>query len=36
MVTEQLAVVIPQQAIFYNVFSLCLWLRMIRKSDKGV
>ena len=22
--------------IFYNIYILCLWLRIIRRSDKGV
>ena len=29
-------VVTPQQMIFYNVFILCLWLRIIKSSNKGV
>ena len=29
-------VVILQQANFYNIFILCLWLRMTRRSDQGV
>ena len=29
-------VVIVQQAIFYNVFILCLLLRIIRSSDQDV
>ena len=28
-------VVILQQVIFYNIFILCLWLRMVRRSDQG-
>ena len=28
--------VIAQQVIFYNVFILCLLLRIIRSSDQGV
>ena len=28
--------VTPQQGIFYNVFILCLWLRIIVSSDQGV
>ena len=30
------AVVILQQANFYDIFILCLWLRIIRISDQGV
>ena len=33
---NQPPVVILQQAIFYNVFILCLWLRIIKSSDQGV
>ena len=33
---QQPPVVILQQAIFYNIFILCLWLRIIRRSDQGV
>ena len=33
---KQLPVVILQQANFYNIFILCLWLRIIRRSDQGV
>ena len=33
---KQPPVVILQQAIFYNIFLLCLWLRIIRRSDQGV
>ena len=33
---KQPPVVILQKAIFYPVFILCLWLRIIRRSDKGV
>ena len=29
-------VVTPQQMIFYNVFILCLWLRIIKTSNQGV
>ena len=29
-------VVTPQHVIFYNIFILCLWLRIIRRSDQGV
>ena len=29
-------VVILQQASFYNIFILCLWLRIIRRPDQGV
>ena len=29
-------VVILQQANFYNIFILCLWLRIIRRSDQAV
>ena len=25
-----------QQVIFYNIFILCLWLRITTKSDQGV
>ena len=28
--------VILQQKNFYNIFILCLWLRIIRRSDQGV
>ena len=33
---KQPPVVILQQANFYNVFILCLRLRIIRRSDEGV
>ena len=33
---KQPAVVILQQPIFYNIFILCLWLSVIRRSDQGV
>ena len=33
---KQPPVVILQQANFYNIFILCLWLRIIRRSDQGV
>ena len=33
---KQPPVVTGQQAIFYNVFILCLLLRIIRSSDQGV
>ena len=33
---KQLPVVILQQTNFYNIFILCLWLRIIRRSDQGV
>ena len=33
---KQPSVVILQQAIFYNTFILCLWLRIIVSSDQGV
>ena len=33
---KQPPTVILQQAIFYNIFILCLWLRIIRISDQGV
>ena len=29
-------VVILQQTNFYNIFILCSWLRIIRRSDQGV
>ena len=29
-------VVILQQAIFYDLFILCLWLKIIRRSDQSV
>ena len=29
-------VVIPQESIFYNVFFLCFWLRIIRTSNQAV
>ena len=29
-------VVILQQSIFYNLFILCLWLKIIRRSDQSV
>ena len=32
---KQLPAVILQQANFYNIFILCLWLRIIRRSDQG-
>ena len=33
---KQPPVVILQQAFFYNISILCLWLRIIRRSDQGV
>ena len=33
---KQPPVVILQKSIFYNIFILCLWLRIIRRSDYGV
>ena len=33
---KQLSVVILQQANFYNIFILCLWLRIIRRSNQSV
>ena len=33
---KQPPVVILQQAIFYNVFILCLWLVIIRRPNQGV
>ena len=33
---KQPPVVILQQSIFYNTFVRCLWLRIIRRSDRGV
>ena len=33
---KQPPVVILQQAIFYNIFTMCLWLRIIRKCDQSV
>ena len=33
---KQPPVVFQQQVIFYNIFTLCLWLRIGRRSDKGV
>ena len=33
---NQPPVVVLQQAIFYNIFSLYLWLRIIRTSNKDV
>ena len=33
---KQLPVVILEQANFYNIFILCLWIRIIRRSDQGV
>ena len=32
----QSPVVILQQANFYSTFILCLWQRIIRRSDQGV
>ena len=32
---NQPPVVIPQQAIFYNIFIVSLWLTIITRSDKG-
>ena len=33
---KQPPVVILQQAIFYNIFIQCLWLRIIRRSGQGI
>ena len=33
---DQQPVVILHQATFHNVFILCLWLRIKRRSDQGV
>ena len=33
---RQPPVVILQQANFGNIFVLCLWLRIITRSDQGV
>ena len=33
---KQPPVVTPKQADFYNIFILCLWLRIIRTPDQGV
>ena len=33
---KQLPVVILWRAIFYNIFILCMWLRITRTSDQGV
>ena len=33
---KQPSVVILQQAIFYYIFILCSWLRIIRRFDQGV
>ena len=33
---KQPPVVILQQANFYNIFVLYLWLRIVRRSDQGV
>ena len=33
---KQPPVVILQQVIFYNIFILCLWLRIITRSSQGV
>ena len=33
---KQPPVVILQQPNFYNIFILCLWLRIIKRSDQGV
>ena len=35
-VLKQSPVVILQRATFYNIFILCLWLIIIRRSDQGV
>ena len=35
-VWKQSPVVILQHATFYNIFTLCLWLIIIRRSDQGV
>ena len=33
---KQPPVAILQQASFYNIFILCLWLRIIRRSGQGI
>ena len=33
---KQPPVVILQQAKFHNIFVLCLWVRIIKRSDQGV
>ena len=33
---KQPPAVILQHANFYNIFILCMWLRMIRRTDQGV
>ena len=33
---KQPPVVILQLAIFYNIFIMCLWIKIIRTSDQGV
>ena len=33
---KQPPVVILKQVIFYNMFILCLWLRIITRSDQDV
>ena len=33
---KQPPVVILQEVIFYNIFILCLWLRITTRSDQGV
>ena len=33
---KQPPVVTLQQPITYNIFILCLWLRIIRRSDHGI
>ena len=33
---KQPPVAILQQPSFYNIFILCFWLRIIRRSDQGV
>ena len=33
---ERVEAAILQQANFYNIFILCLWLRIIRGFDQGV
>ena len=33
---KQPPVVILQQVIFYNMFILCVWLRIITRSDEDV
>ena len=33
---KHLPVVILQQESFYNMFTLCRWLKIIRRSDQGV